>query len=338
MSISKKIVIAALATSVSAGAISTAFAQDAQPEAGAMEVAGFAGDLKRGGGPRGERFFERFDANGDSVVDLEELTAASADKFSNMDEDGDGSVDLAEFKTGFEAETKPAQVRTFQRIDVDGDGTVTQAEYDAFAGRVFDMYEKGPRGFGGKKGFGPRHDMRDGDRDRGDHGHHGKWAKNEKRGDGPRGERFERRGDGDHRPDMGRNGMRGMHHGGMKGPFGFLLAQFDADKDGKVSRGEFDAKSAELFALADTNQSGDFTLEDFSSIWMSLNDTQAVRKFQAMDANGDLAITADEQEQHAGMMLERMDRNDDGLITKADFERGKRGFGKNGPGKWRKHG
>ena len=84
-----------------------------------------------------------------------------------------------------------------------------------------------------------------------------------------------------------------------------------------------------LFASADTDSSGSFSLSDFSTIWMTLNDGRAVRMFQKLDADGDLSITAEEHASHSSGMLERMDRNGDGVITKADFKR----FGK---GKWGK--
>ncbi|WP_395174533.1 hypothetical protein [Roseibium alexandrii] len=79
------------------------------------------------------------------------------------------------------------------------------------------------------------------------------------------------------------------------------------------------------FALADTNGSGSFTLEDFGPLWLAMNDARIVDMFQRADADGSLGITAEEQEQAMSKMLNRVDRNKDGVITKSDFKRSHKG-------------
>lgn len=101
-----------------------------------------------------------------------------------------------------------------------------------------------------------------------------------------------------------------------------FMSVFDTNGDGKVTRADFDAKRAELFALADTDGTGSFTLEDFAPLWLEVNDGRIVRMFQRADADGSLGITAEEQEQALQPMLRRADRNGDGEISQADFQRG----------------
>ena len=93
-----------------------------------------------------------------------------------------------------------------------------------------------------------------------------------------------------------------------------------------------------LFASADTDQSGGFALTDFSTIWMTFHDDRTVRMFQSLDTDGDLSVTAEEHASRSADLAERMDRNDDGVITEADFKRGhhgKRGGYHDGPRKGR---
>jgi Ca2+-binding EF-hand superfamily protein len=142
------------------------------------------------------------------------------------------------------------------------------------------------------------------------------------------------------RADRDDDDDRGRHHGphrGRGGPGGMFLSVFDSDGDGQVNRDEFDAKRAELFALADTDGSGSFTLEDFGPLWLALNENRIVDMFQRADADGSLGVSPDEHDQRLDRLMERADRNQDGVITKADFKGGKKGKGK-GHGKgWRHH-
>ena len=81
-----------------------------------------------------------------------------------------------------------------------------------------------------------------------------------------------------------------MGRGGHGGPGGMFLGMFDTDADGKVSREEFDARRGELFALADTDGNGSFTLQDFGPLWLSINENRVVDMFQRADADGSLGI------------------------------------------------
>ena len=331
----RKIAIAALAATVAGTALTAGLSASAQNATASgdggqqtleadgqrfaqMDARGGHG-FGRGHGPRGgnrfgEQLFERYDVNGDGVIMAGEIEEVRTKTFAEADADGSGEISLEEFKADFLTRSNDRMVRAFQFLDRDGDGTVTQAEADLTANSLFSMLDR--------DGNGTVERVR---------GERGQGAGK----DGERGQRAERGERGQHMGPGGRGG-----HGRM------FLGLFDVDGDGKVSREDFDARRAELFALADTDGSGSFTLEDFGPLWLAVNEARVVDMFQRADADGSLGITAEEQAKQQERMLERADRNNDGVITKADFRGGHRGDhrgdhrGEHGKGKgkgWGKH-
>jgi Ca2+-binding EF-hand superfamily protein len=307
----KKIAIAALAASVAGTALTAGLPASAQ----GVSASGDGGQNiqqtadkrfahmgeRRGNGPRGgkqraERLFERFDTDKDGVITQTEIEEIRAQDFATADADGNGEISLEEFKAAFMDRSNDRMVRAFQFLDADGDGTVTQEEVDVVANRLFNRLDR--------DGSGTVERVR---------GQRGATAEN----DGDNSQRAEAR------ERRGRGGPHGR--GGQARQF---MALFDTDGTGKVNRDDYDAKRAELFALADTNGSGSFTLEEFSPLWMAINENRVVNMFQRADADGSLSITQEEHDKRLDRLMERADRNKDGVITKADFKKGKKGKGK----------
>jgi len=310
-----------------------------------------------GGMARGERLFERFDLDSDGVITEEEIKEGREAHFAAADTNGDGEISLEEFKVQFLDRSQDFMVRGFQFLDKDGDGNVTKEEADLAANRLFgrldrdgngvlervrgqrgpwvrdnDDDDRGPRAQGQQR-RGPRADDDDRrgpraqDDDRGGRRGEGRGPRAESgEGGGPRSENWGRRAGG--------RGSFGHHHG-FGGPARMVLGVFDTDGDGKVTREEFDARGVELFALADTNGSGSFTLEDFGPLWLALNEDRVVGRFQRMDTDGSLGVSAEEHGARTERMMDWLDRNDDGVITDADFKG--RGGRKGGKG-WHKRG
>lgn len=337
----KTIAVVALAGTI-AGTSVTAFAQGASAPKGeggkyAWNMGGKGGAYGKGGRRGAQRFMERFDANKDGVVFQAEIDEIAAQSFADTDTDNNGSISLDEARAEFADRSKDMQIRAFQRLDADGDGTVTADEFNAMTDRLFARLDRDDNGvlekMRGKRGEGRGHGRRMGwknqteSADEAGDDEDGRPMRGEGRrwqgGDDERhGQRYGKRG--------GKRHMAAMGGYGRPNPMRMLFDTFDTDNDGKITRAEFDEVRGQLFASADTNGSGSFTLEDFSNIWLTLNDKRIVRKFQRADKDGDLAISKEEHTDRVKNLVERMDRNGDGVITKADFKRGKKGRGLHG--------
>jgi len=119
---------------------------------------------------------------------------------------------------------------------------------------------------------------------------------------------------------------RGGGRGGPGGPRGAMeiLRLADTDNDGALTKEELDAFLASQVASADADGSGDISLEEFQTIWLTVTQRPMVRSFQMLDTDGDAVVTETEIDERFGKMVERMDRNDDGKLDRAD----RRGGGK----------
>lgn len=106
-----------------------------------------------------------------------------------------------------------------------------------------------------------------------------------------------------------------------------FFQQMDADKDGKVTKAEFDAYRAATFKAADKNGDGSISREEFAAFGDGRRAEFLDRMFTRLDKNGDGKITADELPQRRALLpaFERVDRNRDGFITVEEFTRMARG-------------
>jgi len=316
MNTPKKIAIAALAAGVASLAITAQAQADERggwkkmAHSSGWQMPGPRGEMGRHGRRGGRQLMERFDVNKDGTLTQEEVDQVVQERFAKADTAGNGSVDLEEFKAFWLTDSREGMVRAFQRLDRDGDGSVTKAEYDGIADRMFSRLDRDGNGTLEMQRGGRGQRMSDND---GPDGDEAGQRRRHARGDGERGGR---RG----------GGHFGKRGGGFGGP-SVMFDLFDADSDGKITREEFDDVRGQLFASADTDGSGSFSLEDFSSIWMTINDQRVVRRFQSLDSNGDLAISAEENGARTANLVERLDRNGDGVVTKSDMKRGKKGRG-----------
>ncbi|MCP3969547.1 MAG: calcium-binding protein [Rhodobacteraceae bacterium] len=98
------------------------------------------------GGP--VMLLERFDANGDGAVTLEEMQGAAAARFTEADTNGDGMLSAEEMAAAADAQRAKRQAnriaRRIERHDTDGDGMLSLEEVTAAAeGRNFaKMFER----------------------------------------------------------------------------------------------------------------------------------------------------------------------------------------------------
>jgi hypothetical protein len=131
----------------------------------------------------------------------------------------------------------------------------------------------------------------------------------------------------------GHHGMRGgdgpmhgmMGRGGMGGPMR-MLEQFDTDKDGKLTQAEIDAGQKAKFAEANKDGQGGVSIQEFEPFFWAQHREMMVRAFQMLDSDGDGQVTEAEISERTAGMVERMDRNGDGALSRDD--RGGRGWGR----------
>lgn len=122
-------------------------------------------------------------------------------------------------------------------------------------------------------------------------------------------------------------GQRGKGHKMMRR----MMKSFDADGDGSLSQAEIDAGRQRQFAQYDSDKDGTLNLQEYQAFWMDMNRARMVDGFQRLDDDGDAIVTSDEFLEPFANIVERRDRNGDGVLSKDDRRmkgwRGKRGQG-----------
>ncbi|HBO79975.1 MAG TPA: Ca2+ sensor, partial [Cupriavidus sp.] len=127
--------------------------------------------------------------------------------------------------------------------------------------------------------------------------------------------------DGPQGMPMHRMGGPGEHRGGD-----WLMKLADTDKDGTISKAEFDA----LFNKIDTNHDGKLDKSELAAFHKAMWEQRRAEmkadfeaKFKAADKNNDGALTRDEFKAAFPRMANRFDRidaNHDGKVTMAEME------------------
>ena len=180
---------------------------------------------------RADARFDRLDTNKDGQLSAEERKAGmDAARSAQSEKSGAEKKggELQDFMPGGRRGGGGMGERMMARVDTNGDGMISKAENRAMVEARFarmDADKDGTVEAGeGRKGMGKA-----------------KWKRGGER-PGPGG------------PGMGPGGPGGPGMG-AGGP-GKALAKLDTNKDGAISKAEFDAQSAERFAKLDTNRDG----------------------------------------------------------------------------------
>ena len=114
----------------------------------------------------------------------------------------------------------------------------------------------------------------------------------------------------------------GGHHGGSGAMR--MLDQYDADGDGKLTQAEIDTARSERFAKYDADGNGALSLEEFEGLFHEVTRPMMVRAYQRLDPDGDASVTAEEYDGAFADIVEHMDRNGDGALSREDMRRGHR--------------
>jgi len=94
-----------------------------------------------------------------------------------------------------------------------------------------------------------------------------------------------------------------------------ILARVDTDKDGKISKAEFDTESTALFKRLDKNSDGKIAADEVPAHHWGDHGPQ----FGMMDADHDGKITKAEFTAAEDKMFDRLDTNHDGVISQDEM-------------------
>jgi len=114
--------------------------------------------------------------------------------------------------------------------------------------------------------------------------------------------------------------VQGLAASGGHGPR-HSFETLDTNKDGQVSKAEFDAHRAERFARADTNSDGLLSRDEILARGQGRAERFADQMFQRLDENRDGAISLAEMSEGRGnKFFDRADSDGSGSVSKAEFD------------------
>src|SRR4051812_4534493 len=96
-----------------------------------------------------------------------------------------------------------------------------------------------------------------------------------------------------------------------------ILQRVDSDKDGKISKAEFDAEGSKLFAKLDENSDGKIGSSEMPQRHAA---KFGAHMFDRIDADQDGKVTKAEFQAAGDKMFQRMDKNGDGTIEKSEMQ------------------
>ena len=116
-------------------------------------------------------------------------------------------------------------------------------------------------------------------------------------------------------------GGHGMHGGGhgMRHRARHMMERYDADKDGKLTQDEINSNREAWLKEFDANNDGKLSLDEFKQLYLKARAERIVREFQHFDRDGDAGVTLEEYQRPLADLVERMDRNNDGALSKDDM-------------------
>jgi hypothetical protein len=116
---------------------------------------------------------------------------------------------------------------------------------------------------------------------------------------------------------------------GTRPSFAQMLEQFDADKDGALSKSEVPEERQRIFEFADRNKDGKIDKEEMES--MGRGREGGGDMIAQFDKNGDGKVSKDEAPEFMQRFFDRIDSDGDGFVSKAEAD-AMRDRARGGPG------
>ena len=115
----------------------------------------------------------------------------------------------------------------------------------------------------------------------------------------------------------------GHHRGhyGMSERIRDFAERYDTNKDGQISQQEIDQNRTAWHIEFDVDKDLGLTLQEFERLWLKARHVRMVREFQLFDRDGDGKVTVEEYKRPLAEIVERRDRNGDGVLSKEDRPR-----------------
>lgn len=244
------------------------------------------------------KVFQQYDLNHDGKVTQAEINKVLGERFAAAS-GGSSALSQLQFANMRLDDVRKGSDKMFQKIDWNNDGKISREE---FLNAEHTRFNRMDRRATGEVSCAP-------------HAHAAKANETKDAGASPPHRHF---------------GFR--HARGM----GFC-AQFDANKDGKVTRAEFD--TAAIAQFDKFAKAGSISRDGFYQMAAEKVKDLQTRRFTHLDANHDGKLTLDEFEAPQKKMFARMDKNKDGAITKDEIMASRHHrFGGHGHGDWNKDG
>ena len=244
------------------------------------------------------KVFQQYDLNHDGKVTQAEINKVLGERFAAAS-GGSSALSQLQFANMRLDDVRKGSDKMFQKIDWNNDGKISREE---FLNAEHTRFNRMDRRATGEVSCAP-------------HAHAAKANETKDAGASPPHRHF------------GFRPARGM---------GFC-AQFDANKDGKVTRAEFD--TAAIAQFDKFAKAGSISRDGFYQMAAEKVKDLQTRRFTHLDANHDGKLTLDEFDAPQKKMFARMDKNKDGAITKDEIMASRHHrFGGHGHGDWNKDG
>ena len=235
-----------------------------------------------------DRLMRDFDINKDGKITKAEVEKALAQRFAAVS-GGSGTISEAQFANSHETMLRDHSTKMFRRIDWNGDGVLSLDEFRAPLRARFERRDRDASGTIVCKSGEDRPVRRVG------------------------------KGSGMVKARMHRHGHR--HFGGAMAR---MCSQADLNKDGKVSRAEFDKAVAGKYSEAIKGAQG-MTPVAFYNVELVRFREKEARRFKRLDKNHDGKLGEAEFAAPGTRLFARLDRNGDGVLTPDELSQSHRG-------------